>query len=73
MKELKSYIEAKTFEDKVGEILSALCVGDEIVVKEHFFHQSGFNAIIFCHWDVRRTNGLIVPSWKSKVIFVIPL
>lgn len=37
MKELKSYIEAKTFEDKVGEILSALCVGDEIVVKEHLF------------------------------------
>lgn len=37
MKDLKSYIEAKTFEDEVGKRLSALCVGDEIIVKEHLF------------------------------------
>ena len=36
MRTLSSYLEAKLFEDKIGDYLASICSNDEEIVKESF-------------------------------------
>lgn len=64
MRTLSSYLEAKLFEDKIGDYLASICSNDEEIVKESFV--SGRMMA-----DFYLPNGCKAMRWPSKTVIVV--
>lgn len=64
MRTLSSYLEAKLFEDKIGDYLASICSNDEEIVKESFV--SGRMMA-----DFYLPNGCKAMQWPSKTVIEV--
>ena len=64
MRTLNSYLEAKLFEDKIGDYLASICSNDEEIVKESFV--SGRMMA-----DFYLPNGCKAMQWPSKTVIEV--
>ena len=64
MRTLSSYLEAKLFEDKIGDYLTSICSNDEEIVKESFV--SGRMMA-----DFYLPNGCKAMQWPSKTVIEV--
>lgn len=64
MRTLNSYLEAKLFEDKIGDYLASICSNDEEIIKESFV--SGRMMA-----DFYLPNGCKAMQWPSKTVIEV--
>lgn len=64
MRTLNSYLEAKLFEDKIGDYLASICSNDEEIIKESFV--SGRMMV-----DFYLPNGCKAMQWPSKTVIEV--
>jgi hypothetical protein len=64
MRTLSSYLEAKLFEDKIGDYLASICSNDEEIIKESFV--SGRMMA-----DFYLPNGCKAMQWPSKTVIEV--
>ena len=64
MRALNSYLEAKLFEDKIGDYLASICSNDEEIIKESFV--SGRMMA-----DFYLPNGCKAMQWPSKTVIEV--
>lgn len=64
MRTLNSYLEAKLFEDKIGDYLASICSNDEAIIKESFV--SGRMMA-----DFYLPNGCKAMQWPSKTVIEV--
>ena len=66
MRTLNSYLEAKLFEDKIGDYLASICSNDEEIIKESFV--SGRMMA-----DYYLPNGCKAMQWPSKTVVEVKI
>lgn len=64
MRTLSSYLEAKLFEDKIGDYLASICSNDEEIVKESFVSERMMA-------DFYLPNGCKAMQWPSKTVIEV--